>query len=171
MKDTAIARRHRSAPLSTPGSLGADAVRDLTGALNQLLADVWALYMKTKNFHWHMWGPSFPSYHGLLDKQSDELLAITDLIAERVRKLGGTTVRSIGHIGRLQRVADNDADLVQPTGMLAELCDDNRRLCDWLRAVHALCDAHHDIATASLVENWLDEAEQRAWFLFETGRR
>lgn len=171
MKDTDTARRHRSAPLATPGSLGADARQDLTAALNQLSADVWALYLKTKNFHWHMWGPSFPSYHALLDDQSTQLFAMTDALAERVRKLGGSTLRSIGHIARLQRLADNDADLVQPEGMLAELCEDNRRLSDWLRASHHLCDEHGDVATASLIENWLEEAEQRVWFLFESSRR
>lgn len=170
MKDLDLARQHRQAPLATPGTLGADARHDLSAALNQLLADVWALYLKTKNFHWHMWGPSFPSYHALLDDQATQLLAMTDLLAERVRKLGSSTLRSIGHIARLQRLADNDADLVQPGGMLAELCDDNRRLADWLRAVHALCETHGDIASASLVENWLEEAEQRVWFLFESGR-
>ena len=170
MKDLDTTRQHRRAPLATPGTLGADARHDLSAALNQLLADVWALYLKTKNFHWHMWGPSFPSYHALLDDQATQLLAMTDLLAERVRKLGGSTLRSIGHIARLQRLADNDADLVQPGGMLAELCEDNRRLADWLRAVHALCETHGEIATASLVENWLEEAEQRVWFLFESGR-
>lgn len=170
MNDLDTARQHRRAPLATPGTLSADARHDLSAALNQLLADVWALYLKTKNFHWHMWGPSFPSYHALLDDQSTQLLAMTDLLAERVRKLGGSTLRSIGHIARLQRLADNDADLVQPSGMLAELCEDNQRLADWLRAVHALCETHGDIATASLVENWLEEAEQRVWFLFESGR-
>jgi starvation-inducible DNA-binding protein len=170
MKDLDTTRQHRRAPLATPGTLGTDARHDLSAALNQLLADVWALYLKTKNFHWHMWGPSFPSYHALLDDQATQLLAMTDLLAERVRKLGGSTLRSIGHIARLQRLADNDADLVQPGGMLAELCEDNQRLADWLRAVHALCETHGDIATASLVENWLEEAEQRVWFLFESGR-
>lgn len=170
MKDLDLARQHRQAPLATPGTLGTDARHDLSAALNQLLADVWALYLKTKNFHWHMWGPSFPSYHALLDDQSGQLFAMTDVLAERVRKLGCSTLRSVGHIARLQRVADNDAELVQPGSMLAELCEDNRRLADWLRAVHALCDTHGDIATASLVENWLEEAEQRVWFLFESGR-
>jgi starvation-inducible DNA-binding protein len=170
MKDIAAAQRHRTAPLITPNSLGEDARKDLGAALNQLLADVFALYLKTKNFHWHMWGPSFPSYHALLDEQSGQLLDMTDTLAERVRKLGGGTLRSIGHIARLQRLADNDADLVQPASMLAELCDDNRRLTDWLRAVHALCDEHGDVASASLVENWIDETERRGWFLFECGR-
>lgn len=171
MQDLSTAQHHRRVPLTTPGSLSAEARHDLGAALNQLLADVWALYLKTKNFHWHMWGPSFPSYHQLLDEQSVQLFAMTDVIAERVRKLGGSTLRSIGHVARLQRLADNDAELVQPDGMLAELCDDNRRLADWLRAVHGLCDEHGDIATASLIENWLEETEQRVWFLFESGRR
>ncbi|MFG6458896.1 Dps family protein [Roseateles sp. BYS96W] len=171
MKDLATTHLHRTAPLATPGSLSSEARRDLSAALNQLLADVWALYLKTKNFHWHMWGPAFPSYHQLLDDQSVQLFAMTDVIAERVRKLGGSTLRSIGHVARLQRLADNDAELVQPESMLAELCEDNGRLADWLRAVHGLCDEHGDVATASLIENWLEEAEQRVWFLFESGRR
>lgn len=170
MKDMTAAKRHRLAPLTTPSGLPTQARQDLGAALNQLLADVFALYLKTKNFHWHMWGPSFPSYHALLDEQSGQLLDMTDTLAERVRKLGGGTLRSIGQIARLQRLADNDAELVQPGSMLAELGDDNRRLADWLRAVHALCDEHGDVASASLVENWIDEAERRIWFLFESGR-
>jgi starvation-inducible DNA-binding protein len=170
MKDPVTTRRRRQAPLITPNGLGAEARKDLSAALNQVLADVFALYLKTKNFHWHMWGPFFPSYHALLDEQSSQLLEMTDALAERVRKLGGNTLHSIGHIARLQRLADNDADLVQPSGMLAELFDDNQRLADWLRSTHALCDEHGDVASASLLENWLDETEQRAWFLFECGR-
>lgn len=171
MNDLANSLLHRQAPMLTPSSLNVDARHELGGAMNQLLADVWALYLKTKNFHWHMWGPFFPSYHALLDDQAVQLLGMTDVIAERVRKLGVGTLRSIGHVTRLQRLSDNNAELVQPEGMLAELCNDNRRLADWLRAVHNLCDEHGDIATASVVENWLEEAEQRVWFLFESGRR
>jgi starvation-inducible DNA-binding protein len=158
------------APLSTPTDLKADAVRDICAALNILLADVFALYLKTKNFHWHISGPHFNDYHHLLDGQADQILAITDPIAERIRKIGGTTLRSIGQIKRLQRVLDNDAHFVTPLDMLAELRDDNRRLIANLREVHALCDEHTDVASASLIEVWIDEAERRAWFLFETTR-
>lgn len=161
----------KAAALATPTDLGANAVRDLTGGLNILLADVAALYWKTKNFHWHVSGPHFRDYHLMLDEQSTQIDTMTDVIAERVRKLGGTTVRSIGHISRLQRILDNDADYVTPLDMLAELREDNRQLCVHMRTLHALCDEHNDVATASLIENWIDEAEQRVWFLFEAGRR
>jgi starvation-inducible DNA-binding protein len=159
------------APLGTPTNLDANATRDLAGALNALLADMFCLYVKTKNFHWHVSGPHFRDYHLLLDEQADQIFAVTDAIAERVRKIGGTTVRSIGHIGRLQRIADNDADYVTPPDMLAELRDDNMRLTASLREAHSLCDEHRDVATASLIEVWIDEAERRTWFLFEAGRR
>ena len=145
-------------------------MKDISGALNILLADMFALYLKTKNFHWHVSGPHFRDYHLLLDEQGDQIFATTDDIAERVRKLGGTTVRSIGHIGRLQRVLDNDADYVTPMDMLAELRDDNKQLTTSLREVHDLCDEHGDVATASLIEVWIDEAERRHWFLFESTR-
>lgn len=161
----------KTAALATPTDLGANATRDLTGGLNILLADVVALYWKTKNFHWHVSGPHFRDYHLMLDEQATQIDAMTDTIAERVRKLGGTTIRSIGHISRLQRVLDNDADYVTPLDMLAELRDDNRQLCVHMRTLHELCDEHNDVATASLIENWIDEAEQRVWFLFEAGRR
>ena len=131
--------------------------------------DVFALYVKTKNFHWHMSG-SHPDYHLLLDEQGDQIFAMTDAMAERVRKIGGTTLRSIGHIGRLQRLLDNDAEFVSPSAMLAELRDDNRRLTAYMRETHALCDEHTDVATASLLENWIDETERRTWFLFEAAR-
>jgi starvation-inducible DNA-binding protein len=160
----------RTAPLQTRSDLGADAVRDISGALNILLADVFALYLKTKNFHWHMSGPHFRDYHLLLDEQGDQIFAVTDALAERVRKLGGTTVRSIGHIGRMQRVLDNDADFVTPLDMLAELRDDNRQLVAHLRETHGVCDEYGDVASASLIEVWIDEAERRAWFLFEATR-
>ena len=159
-----------TAKLNTPTSLGEKATRDLSSALNALLADFFALYLKTKNFHWHASGPHFRDYHLLLDEQADQLYATTDPIAERVRKLGGTTLRSIGHIARLQRVSDNDADYVTPLDMLAELREDNRQLAAYLREVHGMCDEHGDVATASLLEVWIDEAERRAWFLFETTR-
>ncbi|HSN32304.1 MAG TPA: DNA starvation/stationary phase protection protein, partial [Ideonella sp.] len=151
--------------------LGRNAAHDLSGALNALLADVFTLYLKTKNFHWHMSGSHFRDYHLLLDEQSDQIFAMTDVIAERVRKIGGTTLRSIGHIARLQRVLDNDADYVEPEDMLAELREDNAALAARLREAHGLCEQHRDVATASLIEVWLDETERRAWFLFETSRR
>jgi len=159
------------ASLETPTDLGLNAVRDISGALNILLADMFALYVKTKNFHWHMSGPHFRDYHLLLDKQAEQIFATTDAIAERVRKIGGRTLRSIGHIGRLQRVLDNDADYVTPLDMLAELRDDNKQLATNLRGTHGLCDEHDDVASASLLENWIDEAERRTWFLFEATRR
>lgn len=161
----------RKAPLTTPSDLGSNARRDIAGALNALLADTFALYIKTKNFHWHVSGPHFRDYHLMLDEQADQILASTDDMAERVRKLGGTTIRSIGHIGRLQRIADNDADYLTPEGMLAELADDNRTMITALREAHGVCDEEGDIATASLIENWIDEAERRAWFLFEASRK
>ena len=160
----------RVARLDTPTDLRPDAVPEISGALNILLADMFALYLKTKNFHWHMSGPHFRDYHLLLDEQGEQIFATTDDIAERVRKIGGTTLRSIGHIGRLQRVLDNDADFVTPLDMLAELREDNKELTARLRGTHDLCDEHGDIATASLLETWIDEAERRAWFLFETSR-
>ena len=160
----------QTAPLSVYTHLTTTATRDISGALNTLLADVFALYLKTKNFHWHMSGPHFRDYHLLLDGHGDELLAMTDDLAERVRKVGATTLRSIGHIARLQRVMDNDAAYVEPHGMLAELCEDNRSLAARMRAAHDVCDEHHDLASASLIENWIEQAEQRAWFLFEAGR-
>jgi starvation-inducible DNA-binding protein len=163
-------KRDRTAPLGTPTDLSAEATRDLAPALTTLLADVFALYLKTKNFHWHMSGPHFRDYHLLLDEQGEQIFAMTDDIAERVRKIGGTTLRSIGHIHRLQRLADNDADYVTPMDMLAELRDDNQRLVMSMREVHGVCDEHRDIATASLLENWIDESERRVWFLFEATR-
>jgi starvation-inducible DNA-binding protein len=136
-----------------------------------MLADVFALYVKTKNFHWHVSGPHFRDYHLLLDEQADQLYATTDPIAERVRKLGGTTLRSIGQIHRWQRVKDNDADYVTPGDMLAELRDDNQALVARMREAHVVCEEHRDVATASLIEVWIDEAERRVWFLYETGRK
>jgi starvation-inducible DNA-binding protein len=159
------------APLHTPSDLKSNAVRDISGALNILLADMFALYLKTKNFHWHMSGSHFRDYHLLLDEQGDQIFATTDAIAERVRKIGGTTLHSIGHISRLQRIADNDAEFVTPMDMLAELRDDNKRLVVNLRETHGVCEEHEDVATTSLLEIWIDEAERRTWFLFEATRR
>jgi starvation-inducible DNA-binding protein len=170
VKEAKGARARRKAALDTPTSLAPNAARDLGAALNALLADTFALYLKTKNFHWHVSGPHFRDYHLLLDEQADQIFATTDDIAERVRKIGGTTLRSVGHISRLQRVLDNDADFVSPQDMMAELRDDNRDLVQRLRELHDLCDEHGDVATASLIETWIDEAERRTWFLFETGR-
>ncbi len=160
----------RQAHNATPSDLGSDAVKNISGALNALLADVFALYIKSKNFHWHMSGPHFRDYHLLLDEQSDQIFAMTDDIAERVRKIGGTTIRSIGHVARLQRLSDNDADYVDPPDMLAELRDDNRTLLASMREAHELCDEENDVATTSLLETWIDETERRVWFLFEIGR-
>src|SRR5258708_1598948 len=160
----------RIAPLRTPTDLKSNAVQEISVALNVVLADMFALYLKTKNFHWHMSGPHFRDYHLLLDEQSDQIFATTDTIAERVRKVGGKTLRSIGQISRLQRVLDNDADFVTPLDMLAELRDDNKQLASSLRETHGLCDEHGDVASASLLENWIDEAERRTWFLFEATR-
>ncbi len=169
--NTEIARARRLSPLKTPSALPPGAARDLAAELGTLLADVFALYLKTKNFHWHMSGPHFRDYHLLLDEQGDQILTMTDQIAERARKIGGTTLRSIGHIARLQRLADNDADFVTPADMLAELREDNVRLAAFLRGVHELCDEVGDVATASLIEVWIDETERRGWFLYESGRR
>jgi starvation-inducible DNA-binding protein len=151
--------------------LKADASRDISAALAGLLADVFALYVKTKNFHWHMSGPHFRDYHLLLDEQGEQIFAMTDPIAERARKIGGTTLRSIGHIARLKRIADNDAEFVEPQDMLAELREDNLRLTSAMRQVHNTCDEYGDVATASLLEVWIDETERRTWFLYEATRR
>ncbi|UPJ52649.1 DNA starvation/stationary phase protection protein [Bradyrhizobium sp. 200] len=169
MNSSDVASR-RKASTSPPSDLGTNATREIAAALNAMLADTFALYLKTKNFHWHVSGPHFRDYHLMLDDQGDQLFGMTDNIAERVRKIGGTTLRSIGEIGRLQRILDNDADYVTPDGMLAELRNDNKQLAASMRELHGLCDDHGDVATASLVENWIDEAEQRVWFLFEAGR-
>ena len=170
-KVTAELKRRRGAPLATPSDLHADATRDIAAALNAILADVFALYLKTKNFHWHMSGPHFRDYHLLLDEQADQIFAMADPLAERVRKVGGATLRSIGHISRTQRVLDNDADYVEPLDMLAELREDNKTLAARLRNTHDVCDEHRDIATASLIEVWIDETERRTWFLFEASRK
>jgi starvation-inducible DNA-binding protein len=165
------AKKHRKAPLDTPSNLGSNASKDIAAALTAVLADVFALYVKTKNFHWHISGPHFRDYHHLLDEQAAEIFAMMDDIAERARKIGGTTIRSIGHIARLKHIEDNDADFVTPESMLAELKDDNLALTQRMRETHNVCDEHGDVATASLIENWIDEAEGRTWFLFELTRR
>ncbi|MGC2352384.1 MAG: DNA starvation/stationary phase protection protein [Candidatus Udaeobacter sp.] len=163
--------QRRDAPLATRTDLSAAAVKDISGTMNAILADVFALYVKTKNFHWHMSGPHFRDYHLLLDEQADQLFAMTDPVAERVRKLGGITLHSIGEISRNQRVLDNDAEYVEPLDMLAELAEDNRTLAARLREAHNVCEEHRDVATTSLIEIWIDETERRAWFLFEATRR
>jgi starvation-inducible DNA-binding protein len=164
-------RQRRGAALITPTDLGAEASKNIAGGMNGVLADVFALYLKTKNFHWHMSGAHFRDYHLLLDEQADQLYAMTDPIAERIRKTGGSTLRSIGHIARMQRIQDNDAEYVDPLDMLAELREDNAMLAARLREVHDVVDEFRDIATASLIENWIDETERRTWFLFEASRR
>jgi len=163
-----IARQ--KAPLATPSDIDSKAVQDISAALNALLADVFSLYLKTKNFHWHMSGPHFRDYHLLLDDQAGQIFAMTDDVAERVRKIGGVTIRSIGHVARLKRLSDNDAEYVDPLDMLAELREDNRALLASMREVHNLCGDENDVATTSLLENWIDETERRIWFLFEIGR-
>ena len=162
--------RRREAPLATPTDLTRSATKDISGAMNAMLADVFALYLKTKNFHWHLSGRHFRDYHLLLDEQAEQLFAMTDPIAERIRKIGGLTIRSIGHISRTQRVLDNDADYVEPLDMIAELADDNKTLGARLREAHNVCDEHRDVATASLIEVWIDETERRTWFLSEIKR-
>jgi starvation-inducible DNA-binding protein len=160
----------QKAPLATPSDIDPKAVKDISAALNALLADVFSLYLKTKNFHWHMSGPHFRDYHLLLDDHADQIYAMTDDIAERVRKIGGTTIRSIGHIARLQRIPDNDADYVTPEDMLSELREDEKAMVLRMRAAHTLCDDAGDVATASLIENWIDQTQRRVWFLFEATR-
>jgi starvation-inducible DNA-binding protein len=173
MKQTSSAkmvrlRERRSAALTTPSDLDARAAKEVGGAMNRILADVFALYLKTKNFHWHMTGPHFRDYHLLLDEQADQIFAMTDPIAERVRKIGAPTLKSIGQIGKMQHILDNDADYVEPSDMLAELREDNAALTGSMREAHEICEKHRDVATASLIEVWIDETERRSWFLFET---
>jgi len=165
------ARSLMKAPLASPSRFPPEAVKELSLALTTVLADMVALYVKTKNFHWHLSGPHFRDYHLMLDDQGAQILATTDQIAERARKIGGTTLRSVGHVARITRIADNDADYVSPLDMLAELREDNLQLASYLAETHALCDTHGDVASASLLETWIDEAEGRAWFLFEASRR
>jgi starvation-inducible DNA-binding protein len=171
MSPTTPAEKRKTAALATPTDLKSNAIQDISGALAALLADTFALYMKTKNFHWHMSGPHFRDYHLQLDEHADQIFAMTDELAERARKIGGTTIRSIGHIGRLQRLSDNDADYVTPEDMLAELRDDNKQLTSLMRETHEVCSEHNDVATTSLLENWIDETERRHWFLFEMTRQ
>ena len=164
------AENTRAAKINVPDGFESEQVKNLSSVLNALLADAFALYLKTKNFHWHMSGPHFRDYHLLLDEHADQIFAMTDPIAERVRKVGGTTIRSIGHIARLQRVLDNDAEYVEAEDMLSELVEDNKTLAARLREAHGVCDDQNDIATASLIEVWIDETERRTWFLFEAAR-
>ena len=166
----ATSKGRRTSRLMTPTDLGREIGDEIATALTKLLADFFALYIKTKNFHWHLFGPHFRDYHLLLDEQATEIFQVTDQLAERARKLGGTTIRSIRHIARLQRLSDNDAEFVAPLDMLGELRDDNSRLTIFMREAHKLCDRHGDMGTASLLENWVDEAETRVWFLFEASR-
>ena len=168
-KQQTLAQKMKS-PLATPTDLADGAVRDIAAAMNAILADIFALYVKTKNFHWHASGPHFRDNHLLFDEQAEQIFAMTDPVAERVRKLGGVTLRSIGQISRMQRVIDNDSDYVEPQDMLAELREDNGTLVARLRAAHVVCEEHGDIATASLIESWIDETERRTWFLFEASR-
>jgi len=161
----------RDAPLETRTDLTKEATREISAAMNAILADVFALYLKTKNFHWHMSGHHFRDFHLLLDEHAEQLFAMTDVIAERVRKIGGLTLHSIGQIARTQRVLDNDAEYVEPLDMLAELMDDNKTMAGRLREAHNVCDEHRDIATASFIEVWIDETERRTWFLFEATRQ
>ena len=170
MSTTPSATRER-AELAIPTDLGESASRDIAAALNGVLADVFALYVKTKNFHWHVSGPHFRDYHLLFDEQADQIFAMTDPLAERVRKIGALTIRSIAHIARTQRISDNDAQYVDPLDMLAELREDNLTLTRQLREAHDLCDEHRDAASAGLIETWIDETEKRTWFLYETARR
>ena len=169
MNNTSAEKRKR-APMTTPTDLQTNSVTDISAALTTLLADMFTLYLKTKNFHWHMSGPHFRDYHLLLDEKGDQIFETTDAMAERCRKIGGTTLRSIGHIGRLQRILDNDADYVTPEDMLAELRDDNKQLVAMMRETHDMCSELRDVATTSLLETWIDEGERRTWFLFEATR-
>jgi len=170
MTSTAELKARRMAPLRVPSDIPQERVEEISGALNALLADVFALYLKTKNFHWHMSGPHFRDYHLLLDEQGEQIFAMTDDIAERVRKIGGVTLRSVGQISRLQRLKDNDADFVTPQDMLSELFEDNKALTLSMKAIHVLTDDAGDVATTSVLENWIDEAERRSWFLRESSR-
>ena len=170
-KPTMLAEKFERPVLHTPTDLDRQATKNIAGAMNAILADVFSLYIKTKNFHWHMSGPHFRDYHLLLDEHADQIFAMSDPIAERVRKLGQTTITSIGRISRLQRVSDNDAEYVEPEDMLAELMEDNKTLAARLREAHNVCEEGRDIATASLIEVWIDETERRTWFLFEASRR
>ena len=165
-----LANRAARGRLTTPSDLSDNAVKDVAGALNAILADIYAIFFKTKNFHWHVSGPHFRDYHLMLDEQAAELIGITDAVAERVRKLGGQTLRSVGQVAAMSRIADNNAGYVEPADMLAELMEDNLHLVRTLRETKALCDDHRDVATSAMIDNWVDDAERRAWFLYETNR-
>lgn len=165
--NTTTPKSHVNAALATPTDLASEAVSAVSVELRSLLADVFTLYVKTKNFHWHMSGPHFRDYHLLLDEQSDQIFAMTDDIAERARKIGGTSLRSIADIVHQQRLQDNNEDFVTPHDMLVELTADNQKLTRFLRSAHEVCDEHRDVATASLIENWIDQTERRTWFLSE----
>lgn len=165
-----VNERHQHGRLIAPMDLGSEASSDVSACLNVLLADMFALYLKTKNFHWHVFGPHFRDYHLMFDEQATQILATTDAIAERVRKIGGATLRSVGHVARLQRLTDNNADGLPPFDMLAELCDDNLQLAAHMRETHGICEEHGDVASASLLEVWIDDADRKVWFLFETSR-
>jgi starvation-inducible DNA-binding protein len=167
---THTSSQSKAAKTNVADGFSPEDVKNLSSVLNAVLADVFTLYLKTKNFHWHMSGPHFRDYHLLLDDHGDQIFAMTDDIAERVRKIGGTTIRSIGHIARLQRIPDNDAEYVTPQDMLSELREDEKALVSSMRAVHTVCDEAGDVATASLLENWIDQGERRVWFLFEATR-
>ncbi len=169
-KVTKLKPRKPAAALDTPTDLDGAAVAAVSEALNGLLADSFALFLKTKNFHWHVSGPHFRDYHLLLDEQAADILGATDDMAERVRKIGGTTLRSIGHVAKLQTIEDNDADFVPPGVMLKELMDDNKTIAACMRDAHEVAEDHDDVATASLIENWIDQTEKRTWFLFEAAR-
>jgi starvation-inducible DNA-binding protein len=164
-------RGKAAAPLDTPTDLSADAVSEISEQLNAILATTFALYLKTKNFHWHVSGPHFRDYHLLLDEQGEQIFASTDDIAERVRKIGGTTLRSIGQISKLQGIEDNDESYVAPGDMLRELVADNKKVVEAMRVCHEVCDKHGDVATASILENFIDQAERRVWFMFEASRK
>ncbi|WP_434777438.1 Dps family protein [Neisseria sp. Ec49-e6-T10] len=166
-----MSKKIQNSPIGNPTDLKGDATKDISEAMNAVLADVFALYIKTKNFHWHVSGPHFRDYHLMFDEQADQLFAMTDMIAERIRKVGGTTLRSISHIAKLQTIADNNEDFVQPSDMLAQLCEDNKTLVAELRHAHDICGQYNDTATASAIEEWIDESERRTWFLFESNRR
>jgi starvation-inducible DNA-binding protein len=159
-----------SAPhaLATPSDLGPDAAEAISAAINPLVADAFALYLKTKNFHWHMSGSHYREYHLLLDEHADQIFAMTDVLAERVRKVGGVTIHSIGQVGKLQSVKDDDREYVSPLDMLQSLMEENKAFAARQRAAHEVCDEHNDVATASLLENFIDETERRTWFLYET---
>jgi starvation-inducible DNA-binding protein len=170
MKKNGATRTTSARELETPTDLSQDGVSEICEELRKLLADVFALYLKTKNFHWHMSGLHFRDYHLLLDEHSEQIFAMTDDIAERARKIGGTTLHSIGEIAREQRLADNNEEFVAPSDMLSELCDDNQGLTRSMRATHEVCDRHGDVATASMLEVWIDQTERRTWFLSESTR-